>query len=206
MYKLRCQHSKPYGVVGGNKSRLKRRSHAWHHEIISQLESLSCLIMSSAVPEDKATSGDASPRSACDDSMARTMWQDDLCMEPIRPVPGFSKLCNACIKIFRYDTGQGNPGDKEDITRVRHIRYSEVLSLSGSRGCRLCALLLTDIQKRAVCLHVAMTSVIGLHFSRSFGKFYSGILFLGTELPSWHFALSVYPVEGQSIPAGSSVS
>ena len=161
--------------------------------------------MSSAVPENMTSSGDATPPSACDDSMARTMWQDDLCLEPITPVPGFSKLCNACIKIFRYDTRQGNPEDKDQVAHVRHIRYSEVLELSARRGCRLCALVLTDIQKRAGCLHIAMTSVIGLHFSKSSGKIYSKLSFWGMNLSMWRFTLSMYPAEGQSVPTFSSV-
>ena len=124
-------------------------------------------------------------------------WLDDLCLEPITPVAGFSKLCNACIKIFRDDVWERN-----DYHRLeKHIRYSDVLDLSARRGCRLCDLLLTDIKKRASCLQTAMPSVLDLHFSRSSGKIYKEIRFWGMEVSMGCFTLSMYPVEGQSIPA-----
>ena len=160
--------------------------------------------MSSAVVEKSDTSLTPVDQLTEDDYLpghltASSGWQDDLCMEPITPVPGFSKLCNACIKIFR-DSWEG------DKAHVRHIRYSAVLASSTLRGCRLCSLLLTDIQKRASCLQGAMTSVIGLHFTKHIiFRFYSTFSFRGTELSSWGFTLAMYPVEGQSIPTGSSV-
>ncbi|KAM0801613.1 heterokaryon incompatibility protein-domain-containing protein [Usnea florida] len=127
--------------------------------------------------------------------IASSGWQDDLCMEPITPVPGFSELCNACIKIFRdYPIG---PSGKRWIGDVRHIRYSAVLASSARRGCRLCALLLTDIQKRASCLQIAMKSIIDLHFSTCVGGVPFELSFSGTELSSWRFTLSMYPVKGQ---------
>ena len=140
--------------------------------------------------------------------IAPTPWQDDLCLEPMTPVSGFSKLCNACIKIFRDDISSWDPHDENSRRNRRHIRSSEVLEISARRGCRLCALLLTDIQKRASRLHVAMTRVNGLCFYKSIGIMgvsWSKITFWGMELPSWRFTLFMYPAEGQSVLTGSSV-
>ena len=163
--------------------------------------------MSSPVAEQPDTTLTSVYQSTEDDyfpGTASSGWLDDLCMEPITPVPGFSKLCNACIKVFRGDI-PWRPDDTEQTLYVRHIRCFEVLKISAQRGCRLCALLLTSIQNRASCPQVTMTSVIGLHFSKLVGRFYSRLSFWGIGLSSWHFPLSLYPTEGQSIPAISSV-
>ena len=146
-----------------------------------------------------ATSGIATPLSAFGGSIAPTAWQDDICLEPITPVPGFSKLCNACIKLFRDNTPTW-----QQNTYVLHIRYSEVLEKSARRGCRLCALLLEDIQDRANCLHFAMTSEIGLDYCKTSDQIGCQIWFRGVD-PSWNFTLSMIPKKGQSVPTGSLV-
>lgn len=124
--------------------------------------------MSSTVPETKATSGAATPSSDwnSDNSIAPTAWQDDICLEPITPVPGFSKLCNACINVFRDDTPVRDPGDKSKKMHVRHIRCSDVLEISAGRGCRLCALLINDIWKQAMYLHSTLPSEVSLIFQK----------------------------------------
>lgn len=67
------------------------------------------------------------------------MWQDDICLEPLTSVPGFSELCNACIKVFR-------DGWRDQWTP--HLRYLNTLTTSSRRGCRLCALLLDKIHEQ----------------------------------------------------------
>lgn len=78
------------------------------------------------------------------------MWQDDICLEPLTSVPGFSELCNACIRVFR---------DSWRDQWTPHLRYLNTLTTSARRGCRLCALLLDKIQEQDEDLNIGFWDV-----------------------------------------------
>ena len=54
------------------------------------------------------------------------------------PEPGFSKLCNACKRVFSV-----HPGNE----RANHIKNLDTLVRSAPRGCVLCAMLLYRIER-----------------------------------------------------------
>ena len=57
---------------------------------------------------------------------------DELCLQPLKSYPGFSQLCNLCIKIFRErQKGESKP----------HVDHLSTLEESAKRGCRLCNLI-----------------------------------------------------------------
>ena len=62
-----------------------------------------------------------------------SLGPDELCLRPLkRPDPGFSQLCNLCIRVFRER--------QEGQTRA-HVELSSTLEESAKRGCRLCNLI-----------------------------------------------------------------
>lgn len=71
----------------------------------------------------------------CDSS---ELWFDDACLGPMTAEPGYSKLCNACIRVFSFLSGHGN--------WVNHIKFFDTLKQSARRGCVLCALMLYKIE------------------------------------------------------------
>lgn len=71
-------------------------------------------------------------------SASSDAWLDEMCLEPlVAPEPGFSKLCNACKRVFCV-----HPGNE----RANHIKYLDTLVRSAPRGCVLCAMILNRIQ------------------------------------------------------------
>lgn len=72
-----------------------------------------------------------------EDSDFSEPWLDELCLEPLTSEPGFSRLCNACTRVFRV-----YPHNK----RANHIQYLDTLGWSAQRGCVLCALIFYRIE------------------------------------------------------------
>lgn len=64
-------------------------------------------------------------------------WFDDICLGPMTAEPGYSKLCNACIRVFSFLPGHGK--------WANHIKSFGTLKQSAQRGCVLCALMLYKI-------------------------------------------------------------
>ena len=65
-------------------------------------------------------------------------WLDEMCLEPlVAPESGFSKLCNACKRVFSV-----HPGNE----RANHIKTLDTLVRSAPRGCVLCVILLHRIE------------------------------------------------------------
>ena len=67
-------------------------------------------------------------------------WLDEMCLEPLASEPGFSRVCNACIRVFRVDPDYNK--------RANHVQYLDTLVRSAQRGCVLCALILYKIESR----------------------------------------------------------
>lgn len=80
-------------------------------------------------------------------------WQDLRCQENPSPETKLSQLCNACKHIFtaseawttlKFDEA---PGQSRLSAICRHIKRRSVLELSARRGCSLCNLLSTLIER-----------------------------------------------------------
>ena len=66
-------------------------------------------------------------------------WQDEMCLEPLlAPEPGFSRLCNACRRVFYIHLRKKS---------AKHIQNLDTLLQSTHRGCTLCALILYRIER-----------------------------------------------------------
>ena len=66
------------------------------------------------------------------------LWLDDSCLEPLASKPGYSVVCNACLKVFGVSPGSN--------IKANHIQCLDTLVRSAQRGCALCALLLYKIE------------------------------------------------------------
>ena len=64
---------------------------------------------------------------------SNSLWQDELCLQPLKSYPGFSQLCNLCIQVFR---------EIDPLKSKSHVEFLSTLEESARRGCRLCNLLL----------------------------------------------------------------
>lgn len=66
------------------------------------------------------------------------LWLDDSCLEPLASKPGYSVVCNACLKVFGVSPGSN--------IKANHIQCLDTLVRSAQRGCALCALILYKIE------------------------------------------------------------
>ena len=64
--------------------------------------------------------------------MEASSWQDELCLQPLKSYPGFSQLCNLCIRVFL---------EREKDKSKAHVELLSTLEESAKRGCRLCNLI-----------------------------------------------------------------
>ena len=63
----------------------------------------------------------------------KSLSLDELYLQPMKSYPGFSPLCNLCIKVFRGRTEYGE--------YKPHVEFLSTLEESAKRGCRLCNLI-----------------------------------------------------------------
>ena len=63
----------------------------------------------------------------------KSLSLDKLCLQLMKSYPGFSPLCNLCIKVFRGRTEYGE--------YKAHLELLSTLEESAKRGCRLCNLI-----------------------------------------------------------------
>ena len=82
-------------------------------------------------------------------------WEDQRCQENIVPETKLSQLCNACRHIFTTSVAwttlksEAATGGSRISATCRHIKRKSVLELSARRGCSLCNLLSTLIERDA---------------------------------------------------------
>ena len=80
-------------------------------------------------------------------------WQDLRCQENPSPETKLSRLCNACRHIFTASEAwttlkfEEATGQNKLSANCRHIQRRSVLELSARRGCCLCILLSTLIER-----------------------------------------------------------
>ena len=72
----------------------------------------------------------------------RGPWRDAQCLEPVTPTPGFSRICNARIQLFRENSEHFLQQPLEN-----HIQFLDTLVKSAQRGCLVCALLLNKVER-----------------------------------------------------------
>ena len=72
----------------------------------------------------------------------RGPWRDAQCLELVTSTPGFSRVCNACIQLFRENSEHFLQQPLED-----HIQFLDTLVKSAQRGCLVCALLLNKVER-----------------------------------------------------------
>lgn len=148
--------------------------------------------MSQSTPPSPESSDEALDFSG-DDSDSSEAWLDDVCLEPLASEPGFSRLCNACIRVFRV-----YPRDK----RANHVQYLDTLVRSAQRGCVLCALILHKIERKDpkyhssrqanitynVCFPFRDDKILAMHwYSNKFWKGCLRMVPLGNRLYSISF-------------------
>ena len=88
------------------------------------------------------------------------LWQDELCLQPLKSYPGFSsQLCNLCIQVFR--------GEQEAEPKV-HVELLLTLEVSAERGCGFCNLILKCFSEDSQCRTTTRLSLryrVGYQFS-----------------------------------------
>ena len=64
------------------------------------------------------------------------------CLTPVTPTPGFSRICNACVRLVRENSEHFLQRPLEN-----HIQFLDTLVKSAQRGCLVCALPLNKIER-----------------------------------------------------------
>ena len=87
-------------------------------------------------------------------------WMDEKCLNPIRSVPGCSRLCDACLWIFQQSPVQMR--DQHLVYRS-HLRHLATLIQSTLQGCLLCSRLLSVVAPRVCPCHLDHDSMAAIN-------------------------------------------
>lgn len=112
-------------------------------------------------------------------------WLDEMCLEPLlAPEPGFSKLCNACRRVFCVHSGNA---------LANHVQNHDTLVLSAQRGCVLCSQILYRLEGQD--LSYRLSPQLNIRYQDGPHEFHQGQLEVKLNcFGTWLMEFSMIPI------------